>query len=322
MPRICISIDLDSLYCYQQIFGLPADMDDNIVYERGLSRFAELMDEAGLVGTLFAVGRDLDMGDNAARLAGLARRGFEIGNHSANHDYRLTRLPRREMEDEVVGGRARLEAATGAPVVGFRAPGYTLNPTLLDVLVTSGHVYDSSVFPCVPYYGAKAAALALLRMGGKQSRSILGDPRVLAAPRVPYRLEPKSWWKADPVGSLWEFPIGVTPFFRFPFLGSFLILWGERKLPSLFNRLARTDDLLVAEFHGMDFLDGPGDGLDPALIRQPDMRVDWPTKRRLFRRLFSLVAEHGGALTLAQAARDRSKEPDALVPVQPSPEGQ
>ena len=39
-------------------------------------------------------------------------------------------------------------------------------------------LYDSSVFPCPAYYTAKAAAISLLRMRGRQSRSIIDDPRV------------------------------------------------------------------------------------------------------------------------------------------------
>jgi peptidoglycan/xylan/chitin deacetylase (PgdA/CDA1 family) len=291
MRRACISIDLDSIYCYQKIFGLATDETDNTIYDLGLARFTELMDEAGFPGTLFCVGRDLAMGDNARTLSELSARGYEIGNHTLNHDYHLTRLSRDQQDAEIAGGREALERATGAAVTGFRAPGYNVTPATLECVLESGHLYDSSVFPCLPYYGTKAAVLAMMRLTGRHSHSILGDARVLTAPLAPYRTQPERWWRRAADGPLWELPITVSPVFRFPFLGSFLILWGERRLPILYKMLKAAGDTLVVEFHGMDFIDGPGDGLDPALIRQPDMRVDWATKRSLFTALFAMIGE-------------------------------
>ncbi len=52
-----------------------------------------------------------------------------------------------------------VESATGIRPVGFRAPGYTSTRTVFDALELESVAYDSSVFPCPAYYGAKAAAI-------------------------------------------------------------------------------------------------------------------------------------------------------------------
>ena len=79
-------------------------------------------------------------------------------------------------------------ASLGAPrPLGFRAPGYTLSPALLRVLVTRGYAYDASIFPAAPYWMAKALTLGWLRLRRRSSAAILDSPRVLLAPRAPYR---------------------------------------------------------------------------------------------------------------------------------------
>ncbi len=303
MGELGISIDLDSLYCYQRIYGLPTDEADNRIYETGLSRFIDLMDEFGFKGTLFAVGRDLNMGDNAATLRRLSESGHEIANHSLNHDYRLSRMDRAEMTREVSEAKERLQDAVGREVAGFRAPGYNVNETLLDVIAGSGHLYDSSVFPCWPYYGAKAGALAWLRLRGRKSRSILGGPGVLAAPIRPYRPKANRYWRPGET-SLVELPISVDPIFRFPFLGHFIILMGESWFSRLFRLLRLGSGSLVLEFHGMDFMDGVADGLPKELLKQPDVAVSWERKEALFRHVFRRIRETREVRPLREMAQD------------------
>ncbi len=300
MLPVCITIDLDSLYCYQGIYGLPADEDDNLIYEVGLERFANLMEEYGLRGTLFVVGRDLQIGDNPRILRYLAERGFEIASHTQNHDYNLIRLTGEHLQNEVSDGKARLEDAVGREVVGFRAPGYNMSERLLDALERAGHVYDSSVFPCTPYYFTKAAVLTRMMLSGRHSHSILGGPQVLRAPRVPYHPARQAYWKSGN-RSILELPISTSPVFRFPFLGSFIILMGETRFPLLYGML-KGSPCLVLEFHGMDFIDGRRDGLDRALWKQPDIAVSWETKEALYRRLFETLKSQREVMTLAEAA--------------------
>lgn len=302
MAQAVLSIDLDSLYCYSRLYDIPGDESDNIVYETGLERFVELLDQHGVKGTLFAVGRDLDMGDNRRMLRHLASRGYEVANHSFSHDYRLTLQTPEEIREDLAHGKAALEEATGQEVVGFRAPGYNVNAAVLEALAETGHLYDTSLFPCTPYYFTKAGVLTLMRLTGQKSHSILGTPRILATPRTPYHPDPRKPWKPGD-SPLIELPISTTPYLRLPALGSFLVLLGERFLNAFLAMLDSDQPTIVVEFHGMDFLDGHGDGLPPQLLRQPDVAVSWERKRALFSRLLAALSEKREVVTLAQAAR-------------------
>ena len=66
--------------------------------------------------------------------------------------------------------------AAGAAPLGFRAPGYTINDALFEVLAELGMRYDSSVFPCPAYYAAKVAAISGYRLLGRRSHSIDRSP--------------------------------------------------------------------------------------------------------------------------------------------------
>ena len=301
MGLAAISIDLDSLYCYHRLYDLPEDTSDNLVYETGLERFVGLLDELGQKGTLFAVGRDLELGDNKRVLAHLAARGYEVANHSYSHDYRLTRQSDEAIRQDVQRGKESLEAAIGREVVGFRAPGYNLSEPLLRALEATNHRYDTSLFPCTPYYLTKASVLTAMKFAGKSSHSLLGAPQVLMTPRTPYHPNPAKPWRRGS-SSLIELPISTTPVLRLPALGSFLVLLGERFLSAFFAMLKSDQPMIVIEFHGMDFLDGKNDGLHPALLKQPDVAVSWDKKQALFRRFLSALAENCEIVTCATAA--------------------
>src|SRR6185437_17099196 len=97
-------------------------------------------------------------------------------------------------------------ACAGAAPLGFRAPGYAINADALDLLSARGYRYDSSVFPSAAYYGAKALVMAAMRATGRPSGSFLDNPRVLLAPRSPYRPAPAAPYHPGGDGLL-ELPI-------------------------------------------------------------------------------------------------------------------
>jgi peptidoglycan/xylan/chitin deacetylase (PgdA/CDA1 family) len=69
----------------------------------------------------------------------------------------ITELSPADFRVEAVDSRLILEDLAGSPVIGFRAPSYSINrETLwaLEVLRDTGYAYDSSVYPIRgPRYG-------------------------------------------------------------------------------------------------------------------------------------------------------------------------
>lgn len=267
-----VSVDLDAIHHYFAIHGLaPAADAADAAYDRALLRMGSWAEARRIPLTLFAVGEDLEREGAAVILAVLARRGHAVENHSYSHRYDLTRLDREAMRREVEGGAAVIERVTGRRPVGFRAPGYTVNDALFDVLDEAAISFDSSVFPCPAYYFAKAAAMGGVRASGRVSRSVLDTPRVLAAPVSPYR--PGSCWSAQGGAPrrFVELPVQVTPRARLPFIGTMLGVAGARGA-ALLARSCVGEPLVNLELHAIDFLDAT-EGLLALAPHQPELRV-------------------------------------------------
>jgi hypothetical protein len=293
-PRIAsVSVDLDAIDCYWRIHALPGQPPPAsrfVVLRRCLPRFRELFARHGVRATFFVVGRDLEDDPEGRRLlAELAADGHELASHSHTHPYDLVRLGAAAIAHEIDSAHAAIADCAGAAPVGFRAPGYEISADLIDLLCARRYRYDSSAFPSLPYYGAKAAVMAVMRLLGRPSGSFLGSPRVVAAPRRPYRPAAGDPYRAGELGII-ELPMTVTPLLGLPVIGTSLIAapeWARRRLVGA----ALRGPFFNLELHGIDLADAGADEISPALVaRQPDLR------RSLSDKLAALDA------TLAQAS--------------------
>ena len=300
-----VSVDLDAVACYWRIHGLPGAPPDEVrhlVLRRCLPRFADLFAEAGVKATFFVVGSDLhEDSEGRALLAELAADGHELANHSFTHPYHLVRLPRADIAAEIDAAHAAIGDCAGRPPVGFRAPGYNLSAPVIDLLCERAYRYDSSVFPALPYYAAKAAVMAAMRLVGRRSGSILGDPRVLGAPTSPYRPAREAPYRRGDA-PLVELPMAVTPGLRLHVIGTSLVTFPEALRRMVDSALRRP--FFNLELHGIDLADAAGDGFPAALVaRQPDLRRSLAAKRAALGATLAQARASGAVFqTLAQAS--------------------
>jgi polysaccharide deacetylase family protein (PEP-CTERM system associated) len=89
----------------------------------------------------------------AERFPGLVReiigRGHEVACHSYSHKC-IFNQTRKEFKEDVWKAKGILEDITGRPVIGYRAPTYSIKKETLwavEILVSLGFRYDSSIFP-------------------------------------------------------------------------------------------------------------------------------------------------------------------------------
>ncbi|HET7785940.1 MAG TPA: polysaccharide deacetylase family protein [Myxococcales bacterium] len=278
-----VSVDLDGLGCYAAIHGLAAPLDDRAqraVPEVAVQRFCELFASLRLPATFFVIGREAQIAPQALRRA--AAEGHEIGSHSFAHDYALSRLPRAAISGDLFAAERAIEEAVGRRPRGFRAPGYTLSPALLDAIRERGYAYDSSLLPSPPYYLAKAAALGLYALRRRKSGSILGGVGQLFARRPPHRR-----------AGVRELPVATLPLLRAPVIGTSVLLF-----PWL-ARAGFAGGHLNLELHGIDALDD-GDVPEAIARAQPGVRVKAAQKLRRLREVLGSLP--GEACTLEQAA--------------------
>jgi hypothetical protein len=142
-----LSLDLDNQWTYMKTHGdagwesFPSYLD--AVVPRALS----FLKDRDLNITFFIVGRDAALERNHEAIASIAAAGHEIGNHSFNHEPWLHLYSRAELVEEFEKTENAIENITGRRTAGFRGPGYSLSPTVLEVLAEREYVYDCTTFP-------------------------------------------------------------------------------------------------------------------------------------------------------------------------------
>ena len=217
-----------------------------------------------------------------------------------NHRYDLTFLKMDEQRAEIAQATEVIREQTGVVPRGFRAPGYNIHLGVIELLQQQHLLYDSSVFPCPFYYSAKAAAIGMKSLQGKRSASVMGDPRVLLAPVVPYRMGEDGVWTRGQ--GMREFPISVMTGARVPLVGTFLSMMGAYPASRIAKK-ARESSFVNLEFHGIDFIDADADGVGYLKRYQKDLKVSLNKRLKIFRRVVEILLDGGmEAVTLGDAA--------------------
>lgn len=304
MRLSALSVDLDSLPHYCRIQGLPDSLLDEraraLVAEKAIPRLLELFAAASAPATFFVIGHDVALPGMKRALLDAHAAGVELASHSYSHDYALSRRSQPDIEADLVRCEGAL-AELGVQPRGFRAPGYTLSSALLKAVAARGYEYDSSTFPAVPYYLAKASVMGGLEVLRRPSRAILDSPRVLLAPRLPYQpsLE-QPYARGD--APLIELPMAVAPVTRLPFIGTFATTMPWPLVEATFRTLRR-DALFNFELHAIDVLDAT-DGVPPELAaQQRDLKVPARVKLDRLGKLFAWLGADRDRVTVLEAAR-------------------
>lgn len=300
-----VSIDLDGLGCYHAIHSLGEPADPVAMYTVALPRFLELFEQLAITATFFVIAEDLVHPEVVDALERATALGHEVASHTYHHPYDLRRWNEHRIATEIDLATAAFVERLGVRPIGFRTPGYNVDSRILRILAEQGYRYDSSVFPCPPYYLAKSAVMAAMAISGRPSGSSMTHPAALKAPTQPYRPSRLDFSRrGDRKHSLplWEIPIGVVPLTRFPVIGTTVGALGPRAASALARVFRVGQDSLQFEMHGIDLMDASDDAIAPALAaRQPDVRRPWKSRRDAFAAFIETLAPTHPFTTLAEA---------------------
>ncbi|HLQ22511.1 MAG TPA: XrtA system polysaccharide deacetylase [Gemmatimonadales bacterium] len=124
----------------------------------------DLLESHGVRATFFVLGWVAERNPGLVRDIVAGR--HEVACHGYGHVLPM-QLTEREFRDDVTRGRQALEDITGAPVVGYRAPSFSISERHLAILAEYGFRYDSSFHPFSLHrrYGRLAQLGARLRPG-------------------------------------------------------------------------------------------------------------------------------------------------------------
>ena len=122
--------------------------------ERNVGRILELLAERDVKATFFTLGWV------AERYPQLVKRivlgGHELASHGYAHQ-RASDLSQAAFNEDVTRAKALLEDLGGRPVLGYRAPSFSIGSSNLwafDVLARAGYRYSSSIYPIAhDHYG-------------------------------------------------------------------------------------------------------------------------------------------------------------------------
>jgi polysaccharide deacetylase family protein (PEP-CTERM system associated) len=110
-------------------------------------RLLDLLDEFQVAATFFVLGWVAER--HASLTREIHERGHEVGCHGYAHRL-IYAMSQAEFAADTARARAALEDATGAPILGYRAPTFSIvrkSLWALDILYGMGFRYDSSIFP-------------------------------------------------------------------------------------------------------------------------------------------------------------------------------
>src|SRR5207249_3944970 len=146
-PIASLSLDLDNKWSYLKTHGDRGWESYPSYLDRVVPRFLDLLEELGLRITVFVVGQDAARESNHESLAAISAARHGIGNHSFHHEPWLHLYSAAQIEDEIVAAEEAIFSATGVVPTGFRGPGYSLSPPVLECLARRGCRYDASTLP-------------------------------------------------------------------------------------------------------------------------------------------------------------------------------
>jgi polysaccharide deacetylase family protein (PEP-CTERM system associated) len=113
----------------------------------GVDKLLALLERHAAYGTFFILGWLAER--HPLLVKAIASAGHEVASHGWDHR-RITQQTPGQLRESVRRTKDVLESAVGVPVVGFRAPSFSIVPGhewALDVLMEEGYQYDSSLFP-------------------------------------------------------------------------------------------------------------------------------------------------------------------------------
>jgi peptidoglycan-N-acetylglucosamine deacetylase len=304
-PLASISLDLDNQWSYMKIHGDEGWNQYPSYLDVFLPTVLDILDDLNLKITFFIVGQDAVLEKNRHALRLIVDRGHEIGNHSFHHESWLQTYPKEQIESEIIQAEDAIEHAIGLKPKGFRGPGFSWSPDLLEVLHDRDYLFDASTLPT--YIGPLARLYYfwtsnLSKDEKKERKELFGPFKNGFKPVKAY------WWKLNGKGSILEIPVSTIPIIKIPFHLSYLLyLSGYSmflmklylKFAIVMCKLTRTHPSFL--LHPLDLVSGD---LVPELLFFPGMKIRSEVKIKVFKTVIQTLGRHYSLVSMSRFAEE------------------
>ncbi|MET0753779.1 MAG: polysaccharide deacetylase family protein, partial [Pyrinomonadaceae bacterium] len=219
-PIASLSLDLDNKWSYMKTHGDAGWGSFPTYLDRVVPRALQFLKERNLKITFFIVGQDAALDKNTEAIGRIAADGHEIGNHSFRHEPWLHLYSKQELVEEFQKTEDAIGQITNQKLVGFRGPGYSLSPTVLEVLSERDYEYDCSTLPT--YIAPLARAYYFFKSPEMSDEEREKRKKLFGKFSDGFQsLKPYRWQIGEK--SLVEIPVTTLPVFKTPIHPSYVI---------------------------------------------------------------------------------------------------
>ena len=300
-PVASVSLDLDNQWTYMKIHG-DEGWD---LYPSYLSTFVphilKVLDDLDLKITFFIVGKDATIPENQEYLKEITNRGHEVGNHSFHHESWLHTYSKEQLIEEIETAEEAIEKVTGQKINGFRGPGFSWGPLLLEVLQERGYKYDASTLPT--YLGPIARmyyfwTANLSKEEKEERKGLFGSFKDGLRPLKPY------YWQLPNNEKILELPVTTIPIVKTPFHLSYLLFLSGISIHLMdfylnvairFCQMTGTRPSYL--LHPLDLIGGDQ---VPELKFFPGMNISSERKVEVFSRVMKKLGKHFELVNMSQ----------------------
>jgi polysaccharide deacetylase family protein (PEP-CTERM system associated) len=156
-----LSIDVEEWFHVLDVPDSPQPVNWDALprtVERNTHKILDILEDSHAHATFFVLGWVADRYGNLVRE--IARRGHEVACHGDRHRL-VFQQGRAGLEQDLRRARGLLQDLAGVPVIGYRAPGFSIGPRApwaFEVIRDVGFRYDSSLFPARRMHGGAPGA--------------------------------------------------------------------------------------------------------------------------------------------------------------------
>ena len=187
---------MDSWWALLDIKKKKVSRKNDFVIEKSIPRILKILKKYNIKATFFVLGPDVESFPKLYKE--VIKQGHEIGNHTYSHFHNLKDLPEKEIYKEIKKTHDIIKKKLNYTCVGFRAPNYSFNYKVLNVLKKLNYKYDSSLSPS---FYPSIFPLSALKI-----------------PKKPFKLKNSN---------IIELPLSSSPFFRLPVFGTPIRVLGQ-----------------------------------------------------------------------------------------------
>lgn len=176
--KTILTIDVEEWY-HANFRSMGDSHEENLPsrVEQGVDAILNILANRGGHATFFILGSVAERHPKIVKR--IAEAGHEVACHGWSHTL-IYRQSREQFEKDIHCARTLLRELSGQPVMGFRAPSWSITDKslwALESLVANGFKYDSSIFPAANYlYGVDRSPTVPYRIGLSSGKQLLEIP--------------------------------------------------------------------------------------------------------------------------------------------------